>query len=223
MTREYGKMGKSLKNSVTPDEMYDAYGADTLRLYEMFTGPFDQSRPWNTRDVIGVHRLLQRIWRNAVDEETGALTVTDDAVDAETMRELHRMIAAAHEGYGSLRFNTVVARITEFNNHLIATFDGGVPRAAIEPLVLVLAPLAPHIAEELWQRLGHDESLAWAEFPDADESLLVAETVEIPVQINGKVRSHLTVAADASPDDLEAAARADDRISESPTGAVAPG
>ncbi len=212
--REYGKMGKSLKNSVTPDEMYEAYGADTLRLYEMFTGPFDQSRPWHTRDVIGVHRLLQRIWRNVVDEHSGEVTVTDGAVDDDTLRALHQMLDAAADGYESLRFNTVVARITEYNNHLIGRFDGGVPRAAVEPMVLALAPLAPHVAEELWERLGHDASLAWHDFPVADPALLVAETVEIPVQINGKVRSHITVAPDASPADLEAAARADARIAE---------
>ncbi len=212
--REYGKMGKSLKNSVTPDEMYQAYGADTLRLYEMSTGPFDQSRPWRTRDVVGVHRLLQRIWRNVVDEESGEVTVTDAAVDADTLRALHQTIEAAREGYTALRFNTVVARITEYNNHLIATFDGGVPRAAVEPLVLVLAPLAPHLAEELWARLGHESSLAWENFPVADPELLTADTVEVPVQINGKVRSHVEVAADASPEDLEAAARADARIVE---------
>ncbi len=212
--RQYGKMGKSLKNSVTPDEMYEAYGADTLRLYEMFTGPFDQSRPWNTRDVIGVHRLLQRIWRNVIDEDTGAVTVSDEAVAPETLRALHRMIDAAREGYDSLRFNTVVARITEYDNHLISTFPDGVPRDAVEPMVLALAPLAPHIAEELWERLGHASSLAWEDFPVADAALLVSETIEVPVQINGKVRSHVTVAADATPDLLEAAALADGRITE---------
>ncbi|MBS1847704.1 MAG: leucine--tRNA ligase [Actinobacteria bacterium] len=210
--REYGKMGKSLKNSVTPDEMYEAYGADTLRLYEMFTGPFDQSRPWNTRDVIGVHRLLQRIWRNVIDESTGAVTVTDDAVDDETLRALHRTIVAARDGFTSLRFNTVVARITEYNNHLVSAVDAGIPRDAIEPMVLLLAPLAPHIAEELWERLGHDSSLAWEDFPVADESLLVAETIEIPVQVNGKVRGHITVAPDTDPVALEAAARADAKV-----------
>ncbi len=210
--REYGKMGKSLKNSVTPDEMYDAYGADTLRLYEMFTGPFDQSRPWNTRDVVGVYRLLQRIWRNVVDEETGACTVTEDSVDIETQRVLHRTIAAATEGYETLRFNTVVAKITEYNNHLIRVFDSGVPRAAIEPMLLLLAPLAPHIAEELWQRLGHDTSLAWESFPVADQALLVDATINVPVQINGKVRGHVTVAPESTPEALEAAARADAKI-----------
>lgn len=212
--REYGKMGKSLKNSVTPDEMYDAYGADTLRLYEMSTGPFDQSRPWNTRDVIGVHRLLQRIWRNVVDEDTGAVTVTDSEVDDETLRALHRTIDAARQGYLGLRFNTVVARLTEYNNHLISTFHDGVPRDAIEPMVLLLAPLAPHIAEELWERLGHPGSLAWTAFPVADDALLTQDTVEVPVQIDGKVRSHIAVPADASPSDLEAAALADTRIIE---------
>ncbi len=164
VTRVAGKMGKSLRNSVTPDDMYDQYGADTLRLYEMSTGPLDQSRPWDTQAVVGVYRLLQRIWRNLVHEETGEPRVVDDAADDDTRRRLHRTIAAVREGMETLRFNTSIARITELNNHLTATFTGGrgTPREVAEPLVLMLAPLAPHVAEELWRRLGHDAPLAWS-------------------------------------------------------------
>jgi leucyl-tRNA synthetase len=208
-------MGKSLKNSVTPDEMYASYGADTLRLYEMFTGPFDQSRPWNTRDVVGVYRLLQRIWRNVVDEDTGEVRVDDHAPDDETLRLLHRTIAAAREGMESLRFNAVIAKLTELNNHLTQhTGEAGAPRSVVEPLLLMLAPLAPHLAEELWAKLGHDESLAWEDFPTADPALLVEDTVELPVQINGKVRGHISAAPDATPDVLESLARADPRVAE---------
>jgi leucyl-tRNA synthetase len=211
--REFGKMGKSLKNSVTPDEMYAEYGADTLRLYEMFTGPLDQSRPWDTKAVVGVYRLLQRIWRNVVDEDSGELRVADGRPDDETLRALHRTTAAVREGMETLRFNTSIARITELNNHLTARFGhGGAPRAAVEPMVLMLAPLAPHVAEELWARLGHDTSLAWEPFPEADPAFLVEETVEIPVQLNGKVRTRIEVPADADAAVLEAAARADDRV-----------
>jgi leucyl-tRNA synthetase len=211
--REFGKMGKSLKNSVTPDEMYAEYGADTLRLYEMFTGPLDQSRPWNTRDVVGVFRLLQRIWRNVVDEDTGALRVGDDPADDETRRVLHRTIDAVRDGMETLRFNTSIARITELNNHLTSRFpDGGAPREVIEPLVLMLAPLAPHVAEELWGRLGHGTSLAWEAFPTADPAFLATETVEVPVQVNGKVRARIQVPADADAAAMEAAARADERV-----------
>jgi leucyl-tRNA synthetase len=208
-------MGKSLKNSVTPDDMFEAYGADTLRLYEMFTGPLDQSRPWDTKAVVGVFRLLQRIWRNVLDEDTGEARVTDEPLGEDTTRTLHRTIAAVRDGMETLRFNTSIARITELNNHLTATYPrGGVPRAVAEPLVLLLAPLAPHAAEELWARLGHEGSLAWHPFPEADPAWLVDDAVEIPVQVNGKVRTRLTVAAGLSATDLEAAARADAKVAD---------
>ena len=211
--REYGKMGKSLKNSVTPDEMCAEYGADTLRLYEMFTGPLEQSRPWDTKAVVGSHRLLQRIWRNVVDEGTGALRISSGPAGDQTRRMLHRTIAAAREGFESLRFNTSIARITELNNHIVQTWpDGGAPREVIEPLVLLMAPLAPHAAEELWSKLGHAESLAWHAFPTADPAYLVTDTVELPVQVNGKLRSRITVPADADQAAVEAAARDDEKI-----------
>ncbi len=221
VTRTYGRMGKSLKNSVTPDEMYAAYGADTLRVYEMFTGPLDQSRPWETRAVVGSHRLLQRIWRAMIDEETGARRVSDAVPAAVTLRMLHRTIAAVRESFEGLRFNLAIARITELTNHLTRAGAGdGVPRAVAEPLVLMLAPLAPHVAEELWARLGHAHSLAWAPFPAADPGLLVDETLEIPVQVNGKVRALVSVAAGADRAALEEAARADRRIAERLAGRV---
>jgi leucyl-tRNA synthetase len=211
--REYGKMGKSLKNVVTPDEMFAAYGADTLRLFEMAAGPLEQSRPWDTKAVVGPYRLLQRIWRVVVDENSGAVHVSDDEIPDELNRLLHKTIHAVREGYETLRFNTSVARMTELNNAVTQAYpDGGAPRAIAEALVLMLAPLAPHIAEELWSRLGHDSSLAWADFPVADEALLVDATIEVPVQINGKVRSKIVVPADADAAALEAAARADERV-----------
>ncbi|MCL2780835.1 MAG: leucine--tRNA ligase, partial [Actinomycetia bacterium] len=170
--REYGKMGKSLRNVTTPDEMYAKYGADTLRLFEMFTGPLEQDRPWDTQAVVGSYRLLQRIWRTAIDEWTGVAHVADAPAPDELNRLLHKTIHAVREGFESLRFNTSVARITELNNALTQAYPrGGVPRALAEPLVLMLAPLAPHIAEELWSRLGHERSLAWQAFPVADPAL----------------------------------------------------
>jgi leucyl-tRNA synthetase len=204
--------------------MYESYGADTLRLYEMFTGPLDQSRPWDTKAVVGVFRLLQRIWRNIVDEDTGEITVapTDGpAPDEDTRRALHRTIDAVRGGMEQMRFNVSIARITELSNHLTARYpDGGVPRSVAEPLVLLLAPLAPHVAEELWSRLGHPDSLASEPFPVADPALLVDETVEIPVQVNGKVRTRVQVPADADEPVVEAVARADERVAALLDGAI---
>ncbi|MDQ1664747.1 MAG: leucyl-tRNA synthetase [Actinomycetota bacterium] len=213
--REYGKMGKSLNNVVTPDEMCERYGADTFRLYEMSTGPLDASRPWSTQDVIGSQRFLQRVWRNVVDERTGAVHVTDAQPDDETLRVLHRTIAGVHADIVALHHNTAAAKLIELNNHLTKTYAGaGVPRAVVEPLVLMMAPLTPHIAEELWGLLGHEESLAHGPFPVADERWLAVDSVEYPIQVNGKVRSRVTVAADATPDVVEAAALADAKIVE---------
>ena len=212
VTRDNGKMGKSLKNSVSPDEMYEQYGADTLRLYEMFTGPMDQSRPWETKAVVGPQRLLQRIWRNCIDEETGDLRVTDVDIDDESLRLLHKVILAVREGMTTLRYNVSIAKLTELNNHITATYAEQIPRALIEPLVLMLAPLAPHIAEELWQRLGHDDSLVWADYPVADESLAKDDSIEIPVQVNGKVRATVEIAPDADRDVMESAARSNEKI-----------
>ena len=210
VSREFGKIGKSLKNMITPDDIFADYGADTLRLYEMFMGPLDASRPWNTTDIIGVHRFLQRLWRNVIDEETGELRVGENPVDDATARVLHRTIDAVRRDYDELGFNTAIARLIELNNAL--TKLGTAPRSAVEPLVLMVAPLAPHIAEELWSRLGHEESLTHAPFPVADPALLVEESVTCVVQIKGKVRDRIEVPADIGEDELKALALADDNV-----------
>ena len=147
-------MGKSLKNAVTPDDMYRDYGADTLRLYEMFMGPIDQDRPWETTSVIGSMRLLQRIWRNLVDEETGELTIADIAVPDGLNGLLHRTIDVVGSDMDSLSFNTAIARVTELNNEL-TKLDGPTPAPVADALVRMIAPLVPHFAEELWQRMGN--------------------------------------------------------------------
>jgi leucyl-tRNA synthetase len=209
--QEFGKIGKSLKNSVSPDEICDDYGADTLRVYEMSMGPLDASRPWATKDVVGAYRFLQRVWRLVVDEQTGTERAAEhEALDDETLRLLHRTIAGVSEDYAGLRNNTAAAKLIEYTNHL--TKQGVRARAALEPLVLMVAPLAPHLAEELWRRLGHDTSLAHGPFPVVDPQFLVEDTVEYPVQVNGKVRGHVTVPADADADTLEAAALADEKV-----------
>src|SRR6266545_2979117 len=212
VAREFGKMGKSLKNVISPDELYASHGADTFRLHLMFSGPLEQSRPWETRAIAGSHRLLQRIWRKLVDELTGASRVVEGSPTLETLRLLHRTVAAARAGIESLRFNTAIARITELSRHLTSAYPDGPPRAVAEPLVLLLAPLAPHVAEELWSRMGHDASLAFHPFPEADPAYLTEETVTVPVQVNGKVRARVSVPAGTTGTDLEGAARADERV-----------
>ncbi|WP_406639809.1 leucine--tRNA ligase [Amycolatopsis sp. WGS_07] len=212
--QEYGKMGKSLKNAVTPDEMSDTYGADTFRVYEMSMGPLDMSRPWATKDVVGAHRFLQRLWRLVVDEQTGELRVSPDEATEADRKLLHRTIAGVREDYAEMRFNTAGAKLIELNNHLTKAYGSAAatPRELAEPLVLLLAPLAPHVAEELWHRMGHADSLVHGPFPVVDEKYLVEDSVEYPIQVNGKVRSRITVPADAKNDAVQAAALADDKI-----------
>jgi leucyl-tRNA synthetase len=212
--QEFGKIGKSLKNSISPDEICDEYGADTLRVYEMSMGPLEASRPWATKDVIGAYRFLQRVWRLVIDEHTGETRVIDGRgqLDNDTLRSLHRTIAGVSEDYAALRNNTATAKLIEYTNHLTKKHRDSVSRAAVEPLVLMLAPLAPHLAEELWLRLGHTASLAHGPFPASDPAYLVDDTVEYPVQVNGKVRGRVVVAADADDDAVKAAALADDKV-----------
>ncbi|MEV4844762.1 leucine--tRNA ligase [Micromonospora matsumotoense] len=206
VTREYGKMGKSLRNVVTPDDMCAAYGADTFRVYEMSMGPLEVSRPWETRAVVGSYRFLQRVWRAVVDEQTGALRVTDAPADAETRRLLHRTVDGVRTDMEGIRFNTAIAKLIELTNAVTRLSE--TPREVAEPLVLMVAPFAPHVAEELWRTLGHDTSLTYADFPTADPALLVAETVTYPVQVNGKVRGRVEVPADAPQEAVRAAALA---------------
>jgi leucyl-tRNA synthetase len=210
VNREYGKMGKSLKNVVTPDDMYAAYGADTFRVYEMSMGPLDVSRPWETRAVVGSLRFLQRLWRNVISEQTGEVTVVDHPATEETRRAVHRTIHAVRSDMESMRFNTAISRLIELNNHL--TKLGNVPREAAEALVLMVAPVAPHVAEELWSRLGHTGSVAHAPFPQADEAMLVEETVTCVVQVAGKVRDRLEVSPAAYDDTLEQLALASEAV-----------
>ena len=212
VTREFGKIGKSLKNMVTPDDMYEAYGADTLRVYEMSMGPLEQSKPWDTRAVPGAMRLLQRIWRVVVNEDGGQVRITDAEPTRADLSVLHHTIEAVRGSMDHLRVNTPIARLTELTNHLTSTYPEGSPRALAEPLVLMLAPFAPHLAEELWSLLGHEHSLVRTRFPTADPQYLLRDTVEVPVQINGKVKTVITVASGLSSTELEASARQAEKI-----------
>ena len=201
VNREFGKMGKSLKNIVTPDYMYENYGADTFRLYEMSMGPLSESRPWNTRNVVGGMRFLQRLWRNVVNEETGACVVTDDALDEKTLKLLNNTISEVTVEMEAMRPNTAIAKLIVLNNHL--TSLPHVPRAAVEPLVLMLSPIAPHICEEMWSKLGHTKSIAHADWPVADSRYVGADTVTAVVQIKGKVRAKLEVDPNIDASELE--------------------
>ncbi|MBI1337114.1 MAG: leucine--tRNA ligase [Phycisphaera sp.] len=215
--QEFGKMGKSLKNAVAPDDVCTEYGCDTLRLYEMSMGPLDQSKTWNTRDISGSHRFLQRVWRLFVDEETNTLKVADAGSPEELNRMLHKTIHRVSEAMERMTFNTAIAALIEFNNELVKRYgsdqsgEKNLPRDCAQTLVLLLAPLAPHVAEELWQRLGHEQSLAYEPWPTFNPALLVENTIEIPVQVNGKLRSKVTVPADADDKTVESAALADEK------------
>jgi leucyl-tRNA synthetase len=208
------KMSKSRGNVVNPDEVVRDYGADSLRLYEMFMGPLEATKPWSMAGVNGVRNFLDRVWRMIVDsrEETLVLNpaVRNVEPDDEQNRVLHRTIMDVTRDTSQMEFNTAIARMMEFVNFF--TKQDVRPQSAMEDFVGLLSPYAPHIAEELWQLLGHDQSLAYEPWPEYDESLTKEDTVEIPVQIRGKVRTKINVPADASREDMEAAARANERV-----------
>jgi leucyl-tRNA synthetase len=212
VTRSYGKMGKSLKNSVAPDTVIERYGADTLRLYEMFLAPLDQDRPWDTQAIVGIARFLQRVWRTIVDEETGELVVGDDAPSRALERTLHRTADQVRRDVERLHFNTAISALMELLTEVRAHDGERAPRAAADWLVRMLAPFAPHIAEELWERLGNAGSVVYAAFPQADPALVAEERVSVAVQVNGRVRAVIEHPAGAGEDALRAAAREHERI-----------
>ena len=212
VNQEYGKMGKSLKNAIGPDDFCEEFGADTLRVYEMSMGPLDTSRPWATKDVVGAQRFLQRLWRLVVDETTGEITVSDAELNDEDLKQLHRTIAGIRDDYDNLRANTAVAKLIEYTNYLTKNYGKCVPRAAIEPALIMTAPVAPHIAEELWNKLGHEDTITFVDFPTFDEKWLKDDEIEIPIQVMGKVKSRVSVPADADQETVLAAALADEKI-----------
>ncbi|KAG2438904.1 hypothetical protein HYH02_010699 [Chlamydomonas schloesseri] len=199
------KMSKSRGNVINPDDVVDQFGADSLRLYEMFMGPLRDTKVWSTRGVEGVHRFLARAWRLF---EGG---VSDEEPTKEQMRLLHQTIKKVSTETEEMRFNTGIAAMMEFVNGVTKSW-GNRPRKALEPFILLLSPYAPHIAEELWARCGHTASLAYEPWPQVDESLLVVDTINLPVQVNGKTRGTVEVAAAASQDDALAAALANGNV-----------
>ncbi len=204
------KMSKSRGNVINPDDVVDEYGADTLRLYEMFMGPLEQDKPWSTDDVEGVHRFLNRVWRLLIDENAGEVAVADEEPDREQLRVLHETIQKVTEDIESLDFNTAIAAMMEFVN--AANKWEAVPRQIAESFVLLLSPFAPHLCEELWARLGHDETLAHEDWPEYEEALLQREIVEMAVQVNGTVRGTIEVDVDADEDDVLSTAKAEDNV-----------
>ncbi|WP_078391997.1 leucine--tRNA ligase [Shouchella patagoniensis] len=206
------KMSKSKGNVVNPDDIIASHGADTLRLYEMFMGPLDASIAWSTNGLDGSRRFLERVWRLIVNEETGELNekVQESKGSDSLVRTYHQTVKKVTEDYTEIRFNTGISQLMVFVNE--ANKQDVLPKELAEGFVKLLAPIAPHISEELWQKLGHDETITYAEWPTFDESMLVENEVEVVVQINGKVKAKLVVAKDASKDEMEAAARADDKV-----------
>ncbi len=216
------KMSKSRGNVINPDEVIREYGADALRLYEMFMGPLEAVKPWQMNGVEGVYRFLARVWRLAIDHEAETVTLNAKMVDAapsgEVLREMHRTIRKVTEDTESLRFNTAISAMMEFTNLLTKSEER--PREAVTMLVRLLSPYAPHLAEELWSLLGNAKTLAYEPWPAYDPELTKSDTIEVPVQINGKLKGVIAVEANIEKDALEAAAKADAKIAEMLKGKV---
>lgn len=214
------KMSKSRGNVVNPDQVVREYGADALRLYEMFLGPLEATKPWNMKGVDGVWRFLNRLWRLIVDERAEEMTlvdaITDVAPDRDQARVMHQVIRGVTQDIEGMRFNTAISKLMEFSNYLQPLPQR--PRVLLETMVLLLSPFAPHLAEELWQALGHNQTLAYEPWPLWDEALCAEETIEVVLQINSKVRSRLFTAPDTSDEVLLDMARADGKIAAELTG-----
>jgi leucyl-tRNA synthetase len=205
------KMAKSVGNVVNPDEMIDRFGADAVRMYEMFMGPLEAMKPWNTRGVEGITRFLDRVWRLVVEEDgTLSHALTPEAPAAEQERLLHQTIRKVTEDLDGLRFNTAIAQLMVLVNDLTPLKRR--PRAMIEPLVLMLSPFAPHLGEELWRRLGHAETLAYEPWPVWDPARALEESVTIAVQINGKLRATMELPRDVVQAEAQEVALADERV-----------
>ena len=195
------KMSKSMFNVVNPDSVCERYGADTLRMYEMFLGPLEQAKPWSTDGIDGVNRFLKKLWRMFWDREKWL--VTDEAPTPAELKTLHKLIGKEQEDIENFSFNTTVSAFMIALNEL----QGCSKRAILEPLLVLLSPFAPHITEELWHQLGHEDSITWAAFPEYKEELTVENSVTYPVSFNGKTRFTMDFPADASREDIEKAVR----------------
>ena len=200
------KMSKSLKNVVNPDDIIQEYGADSMRMYEMFMGPLEVSMPWQTRGLVGVHRFLTRVW------DIANRPISDDEPPEDQKKILHKTIKKVSSDTGTLNFNTAIAQMMIFINEIYA--NNVCSRKLWEPFVLIIAAYAPHIGEEMWQMLGHRDTLAYEPWPSWDEQLAADDIKEIVLQINGKVRSKISVPTATAKEELEKLARADSKINE---------
>ncbi len=208
------KMSKSLKNVVNPDDVIRDYGADALRLYEMFMGALQDVKPWSTRGVEGVARFLRRAWNMVANQP-----ITDDALSPEQNRLLHATVKKVSQDLEGLSFNTAISQLMIFVNGF-AGEGKPLPRAAAEPFVQLLAPFAPHIGEELWEKLGHEGGISYVPWPAWDEKALELDEIEIAVQIRGKVRARLMMPTGATPADMEKLALADAKVQAALAGAT---
>jgi leucyl-tRNA synthetase len=208
------KMSKARGNVVNPDDIVRDRGADSLRLYEMFMGPLEATKEWSTRGVEGVFRFLNRVWRLIVDDQAETMrlasAVQDSPPDRETLRHLHQAIQKVTQDLDDLQFNTAISELMKLSNHLQELTVR--PKSVLETFVLLLSPFAPHAAEELWQTLGHDNTLAYEPWPTFDPAMLKEEAIEVVVQLNGKVKHKLTVSPEIDQATLESTALADDKV-----------
>ena len=206
------KMSKSRGNVINPDDVVSEYGADSMRLYEMFMGPLEATKPWSMNGVEGVHRFLQRAWRMMIDTETGKLldSVQDAELDEATERVLHQTIKKVTKDIEGFAFNTAISQMMIFINHM--SKQAVRPKSAMEQFTLILSPFSPHIAEELWQRLGHTDSLAYEPWPAFDADKAKEKEIELAVQIKGKTKDKITIAADATEDQIQQMAMASEKV-----------
>lgn len=208
------KMSKSRGNVINPDDVVKEFGADSLRLYEMFMGPLEQVKPWSMKGVEGVSRFLGRVWRLMVDERSEDMTLHENVNDAEPtveqQRVLHKTIKAVSDDIAKLSLNTAISRMMEFTNFM--SHEDNRSKAVLQPFVLLLSPFAPHIAEELWAALGNTSTLAYEPWPEYDESLLVEDSIELPIQINGKMRAKIQVPSGLDKDATQVAAETNEHV-----------
>ncbi len=208
------KMSKSRGNVINPDQVVEQYGADSMRLYEMFMGPLQSTKPWSMRGVEGVYRFLSRVWRLLIDDRSEEMKLADAVQEVEpdrdTLRRLHLTIQKVTEHIEEMRFNTAISSMMEFANHMTGLKVR--PRKALGTFVLILSPFAPHLAEELWSALGGSGSIAYEPWPSFDPALTKSDEKEIPIQVNGKLRAKIKVNSDIDNESLKDVALADQRI-----------